>query len=80
VVDLVCEGEPLPVVEALAVMELDAPGDKLREGRLVALAVSRLEAVMLADLEPELEPEPLSDLLVDTVRGRLETERGRGRE
>jgi len=78
--DLVCGGEPLPLDEALAVMELDAPGDRLREGTLVGLPVSRLEAVMLTDLEPELELEPLSDLLLDAERVRLDGELGRGSE
>ena len=78
--DLVCEGESLPLDKALAVMELDAPGERLREGQLVELAVSRLEAVMLTDFDPKLELEPLSDLLLDSERGRLDGERGRGSE
>ena len=49
----------------VAVAELDAPSDTLREGEDVELSVSRLEAAMLADRDPKGEAEPLKDLLVD---------------
>jgi len=43
----VCDAVPLPVDDVVAVAELDAPSDTLREGEDVELSVSRLEAVML---------------------------------
>jgi len=61
----VCDAVPLPVDDVVAVAELDAPSDTLREGEEVELSVSRLEAVMLADRDPEGEAEPRKDLLVD---------------
>lgn len=68
----VCDAVPLPVDEVVAVAEPDAPSDTLREGEMVELSVSRLEAVvlavMLADSEPGRDAEPLKDLLVDAEK------------
>ena len=61
----VCDAVPLPVDEVVAVAEPDAPSDTLREGEEVELSVSRLEAVVLADSEPERDAEPLMDLLAE---------------